>query len=606
MCPVIGIDLGTTNSAVAVMEGGQPTVIANAEGNRTTPSVVHFSGGTETIVGDLAKRLLVPEPGRTIKSIKRFMGLRFSETVEQRRYIHYNISAGEKDEVRVKVGDREVTPEIVSAEVLKKMKSTAEDYLGQRVDQAVVTVPAYFTDTQRQATKLAGELAGLEILRILNEPTAACLAYGIDTKKSEKICVFDFGGGTFDVSLLEISENGVFEVRSTCGDNGLGGDTLDAMVAEYLEEDVQRQTGLKIAEDIKARQRLVDIAEKTKCELSTLESTQVSLPFLGMSAEGEAIHYNRELTREDFEKIIGPALERLVHPCRQALNDADWDTEDVAKVLLVGGSTRIPAVRRIAKKLFGKEPSQEVNPDEVVAMGAAIQGSVLLGGLKEVLLLDITPLSLGIASQGGVFNVIIPRNSSIPTEVHRPFTTVRDYQASVKIAIFQGERKMAIENRLLSEFRLEKITPAPKGLPHIDVTFRIDANGILNVSASDISTGARQEVRIDSFMAGKDEAERLIKAAEQNSEKDKAFMQRTALYVRALKLQEAVQMMLAESEKKINPEDAKAMKEAMIKIDVAFHLGDVHGIDQQMGALAELADKQGDIFLIVKTKLNMA
>jgi len=601
--PIIGIDLGTTNSVVAIMEAGQPNVIANNEGRRVTPSVVHYGGGSdEVVVGDLAKRMLVAEPERTVRSAKRLIGRRYSECAAELAPLRFHTEASEKDDVHIVIGSARLTPEAVSARVLAHLRELAESYTGQEVKQAVVTVPAYFNDTQRQATKLAGELAGLDVLRVVNEPTAACLAYGFDKKKAQRVAVFDLGGGTFDLSLMEI-DAGVFEVKSTCGDNTLGGDNFDNVLAEYMRAQIQQFSGLDVQGDAKAWQRILETAEKVKCELSTLETTTISLPFIGL-VDRQPVHFNHQLSRAQLEQILAKELDRIEGPCRQALADAGWKPRDVEAVLMVGGSTRIPAVRRIAQGVFERELDFSVNPDEAVASGAAILGGVLTGSLQEVLLLDVTPLSLGVSSQGNLFNVLIPRNSSIPCEASKSFTTTRDFQPSVKVSVYQGERKMASENRLLSTFRLENVTPAPKGVPHISVNFRIDANGILEVRATDISTGAQQEVRIESFLATKEESERMMKAAESAMESDQTFLVASAAKLRAGRYQDAVRAMLDES-KGISPEDMRDMKETLVRIDIAFHLGDLDMLNVSLRALVETADKQGDAWLAVKVRYNI-
>jgi molecular chaperone DnaK len=585
------------------MEGEAPTVLTNQEGKRTNPSIVHYgTGDNEQVVGDLAKRLLVAEPERTVRSVKRLMGRRFIECQVEIAPLGYHVEPTGDDDVRIRIGAAALTPEAVSSHILMHLKEVAESYLGESVDQAVITVPAYFNDTQRQATKIAAELAGLDVLRIVNEPTAACLAYGIDKDEEMKIAIFDLGGGTFDVSLLEV-DDGVFEVKSTCGDNTLGGDNFDTQIAEHIRKKIQEFSGFDAQSDGKAWQRVVEVAEKVKCELSNLEKTSVSLPFIGM-VDNQPVHYEADITREEMESVIEEDFARLAPPCKQALEDAGWEPDEVDVILLVGGSTRMPKVRAIAEEIFGKPPSTEVNPDEVVAMGAAILGGVLTGALAEVLLLDVTPLSLGLASQGDLFNVLIPRNSSIPCEASNGFTTTRDFQRSVKLSVYQGERKVASENRVLSKFRLENITPAPKGVPHINVTFRIDANGILVVSATDISTGAQQEVEIESFMASKEESEAMMKDAERAMEEDRAFIQTSALRIKAAKIQEAAQALI-DDYPKISDEEKRELGEAIVRIDVAFHLGDGDMLDENMRALAMLAQKQGDDWLAVKIRFGL-
>ena len=603
MSPVVGIDLGTTNSVVAFMEAGSPVVIPNAEGKRTTPSVVHYGATPEDIVvGDLAKRLLVADPARTIRSIKRLMGRRYSEIGSERTMLGYNIQPDDKDDISIFVGNARMNPEVVSAQILKSIKASAEAYLNDEVTQAVITVPAYFNDTQRQATKVAGELAGLEVLRVINEPTAACLAYGIDKKKPAKIAVFDLGGGTFDISLLEMEE-GVFEVKSTCGDNTLGGDNFDSAVAEYIRREIQKQSGFDVINDPQGWQRVIETAENAKCELSSIDVTTISLPFIGM-VDRQPVHFNHDLSREQLEEIVRTELARITGPCEQALQDAGWNPREVDVVLMVGGSTRMPAVRRIARDIFKRELDTSVNPEEAVAAGAAIMAGVLTGALAEVLLLDVTPLSLGVASQGNIFNVLIPRNSQIPCEAAKAFTTTRDFQRSVRINVYQGERRVASENRLLSAFRLENITPAPKGVPHVNVAFRIDTNGILEVRATDISTGAQQEVRIESFLATAEESERMMKAAEAMLAQDIAQVQSSAMRIKCARFQEAIQTLIDENPN-IDKSELKEMKEAMVRIDVGIHLGNGDMVDQNMRKLAELADRQGDTWLAIRVRFNI-
>ncbi len=497
MSKIIGIDLGTTNSCVSVMEGTQPVVIANSEGSRTTPSIVAFTKTGERLVGQAAKRQAVTNPGNTVYSIKRFMGRKTDEVSEEQKLVPYKIASGEGNAVRIDISGKQYTPQEISAMILQKMKQTAEDYLGQKVTEAVITVPAYFNDAQRQATKDAGEIAGLTVRRIINEPTAAALAYGLDKKgKNEKIAVYDFGGGTFDVSILELGD-GVFEVKSTDGDTHLGGDNIDARLVDYLADEFLKSDGVDLRKDPMALQRLKEASEKAKMELSSLMQTDINLPFVTATADGPK-HMNLTMTRSKFEQLVKDILEKTVEPCKRALANAKVTPNDIDEVILVGGSTRIPKVQEIVRNLFGKEPHKGVNPDEVVAVGAAIQGAVLTGEVTDVLLLDVTPLTLGIETMGGVATPMIQANTTIPTRKSETFSTASDSQPSVEIHITQGERPMANDNKSLGRFHLDGIPPAPRGTPQIEVTFDIDANGILNVSAKDKATSKEQSIRITS------------------------------------------------------------------------------------------------------------
>ena len=520
MGKVIGIDLGTTNSCVAVMEGGEPKVIPNAEGFRTTPSVVAFSKSGERLVGLVARRQAVTNPTNTVYSIKRFMGRKHEEVQSEMKLVPYEVVRGAGGDARVKVGAQEFSPPEISAMVLQKMKQTAEDYLGEKVTEAVVTVPAYFNDSQRQATKDAGRIAGLDVKRIINEPTAAALAYGLDKKKDEKIAVFDLGGGTFDISILEIGD-GVFEVRSTNGDTHLGGDDFDQRVIDHLAEEFKRQEGIDLRKDAMALQRLKEAAEKAKCELSGTLETDVNLPFITADQNGPK-HLNIRLTRAKLEQVVDDLIERCRGPVLQALKDAGLSASQVDEVVLVGGATRMPKVQELVKSIFGKEPHRGVNPDEVVAIGAAIQGAVLAGDVRDVVLLDVTPLSLGIETLGGVMTALIQRNTTIPTKKSEVFSTASDSQTTVEVHVLQGERPMARDNKTIGRFHLDGIPPAPRGIPQIEVGFDIDANGILHVSAKDRATGKEQSIRIEASSGlSESEVQRMVKDAESHSGEDR-------------------------------------------------------------------------------------
>src|SRR6187455_3377977 len=520
MSKIIGIDLGTTNSVVAVMEGGEPVVITNPEGSRLTPSVVAFTKTGERPVGQVAKRQAVTNPENTIFSIKRFMGRRFTEVNEEMKMVPYQVASASNGDVRVKALDKEYAPPEISAMILQKLKQAAEEYLGQTVTRAVITVPAYFNDAQRQATKEAGKIAGLEVMRIVNEPTAAALAYGLDKKKDETIAVYDFGGGTFDISILEVGE-GVVEVKATNGDTHLGGDNLDQRIIEWIAAEFKKSDGIDLSKDRMALQRLREAAEKAKMELSTVMETDINLPFITADQSGPK-HLQMKLTRAKFEQLVDDLLQKSMVPVRQALDDAGVDPKKIDEVVLVGGSTRIPKVQQIVKELFGKEPHRGVNPDEVVAIGAGIQAGVLAGEVKDLLLLDVTPLSLGIETLGGVMTTLIPRNTTIPSRKSETFSTAADNQTSVEVHVLQGERPLARDNRTLGRFHLEGLLTAPRGMPQVEVTFDIDANGIVNVTAKDRATNKEQQIRIQaSGGLNQDEIERMMREAESHADEDR-------------------------------------------------------------------------------------
>jgi len=521
MGKIIGIDLGTTNSCVSVMEGNEPVVIPNSEGRRTTPSIVAFTDNNERKVGDPAKRQAITNPKRTVYSIKRFMGETFDQVTTEIKRVTYEVTRGDNNTPRVKIDDRFYSPQEISAMVLQKMKKTAEDYLGQTVTEAVITVPAYFSDSQRQATKEAGEIAGLKVRRIINEPTAAALAYGLDKKhKDIKVAVFDLGGGTFDISILELGD-GIFEVKSTNGNTHLGGDDFDHTVIDWLAEEFKKDEGVDLRKDPMALQRLKEAAEKAKIELSSSTETEINLPYI-MPVDGVPKHLVRKLTRSKFEQLIDKYVQMTIEPCRKALADAGLEASGIDEVILVGGSTRIPVIQQMVKDFFGKEPSKGVNPDEVVAVGAAIQGGVLTGEVKDVLLLDVTPLSLGIETLGSVFTKLIESNTTIPTKKSEVFSTASDTQTSVEIHVLQGERPMATQNKSIGRFHLDGIPPAPRGIPQIEVTFDIDANGILHVAAKDKATGRSQQIRIEASSGlNQEEIDRMKREAQENAETDK-------------------------------------------------------------------------------------
>ncbi len=563
---IIGIDLGTTNSVVAVMEGTEPKVIPNPEGNRLTPSVVAFTDGDETLVGELARRQAVTNPTRTVYSIKRFMGRRHSEVESEEKMVPYPVTGNSGDYVKVAIDDKEYTPQEISAKTLRKLKESAESYLGHKVSKAVITVPAYFNDAQRQATKDAGQIAGLEVARIINEPTAAAMAYGLKKDANEKIVVFDLGGGTFDVSVLQVEdEDGhkVFQVISTSGDTHLGGDDLDAALINYVADEFEKENGVDLRQDTMALQRLQEACEKAKKELSSTPQTQLNLPFITADATG-AKHLQMTITRAQFEELVDPLIARCRKPVLQALKDAKFSPSDIDEIVLVGGSTRVPKVQEVVKAIFGKEPHRGVNPDEVVAIGAAIQGSVLSGDRKDVLLLDVTPLTLGIETEGGIMTALVERNTTIPVEKTNTFSTAADGQSAVTVRVFQGERKMAGSNRLLGEFNLEGIPPQPRGVPQIEVRFDIDQNGILNVSASDKKTGKEASVVLNDS-AGLDESEidKMRQDAEQNAEDDKRQFELAEARNQAEHMCYQLEKQMSENEDKLTESDKEPLESAI-------------------------------------------
>jgi len=562
MSKIIGIDLGTTNSVVAVMEGGEPVVITNPEGGRLTPSVVAFTKTSERLVGQVAKRQAVTNPENTVFSIKRFMGRKYDEVSEEMKMVPYRVVRGANGDARVSAGGKEYSPPEISAMILQKLKQAAEEYLGQPVTKAVITVPAYFNDAQRQATKDAGQIAGLEVARIVNEPTAAALAYGLDKKKDETIAVYDFGGGTFDISILEVGE-GVVEVKATNGDTHLGGDNLDQRVIDWITSEFKKSDGIDLSKDRMALQRLKEAAEKAKMELSTVMETDINLPFITADQSGPK-HLQMRLTRAKFEQLVDDLLQRTVGPTRQALADAGVDPAKIDEVVLVGGSTRIPKVQEIVKDLFGKDPHKGVNPDEVVAVGAAVQAGVLAGDVKDLLLLDVTPLSLGIETMGGVMTTLIPRNTTIPTRKSEIFSTASDSQTSVEVHVLQGERSMARDNRTLGKFHLVGIPPAPRGVPQIEVTFDIDANGIVNVQAKDLGTGKEQKITITASSGlAKDEVERMMKEAESHAGEDKKRREEIELRNRADQAVYAAERMIKDTGEKLSATDRQAIEAAI-------------------------------------------
>jgi molecular chaperone DnaK len=590
MSRIIGIDLGTTNSVVAIMEGGKPTVIANQEGSRTTPSVVAFGKNGERTVGQVAKRQAITNPEKTIFSIKRFMGRRYDEVTQEIKMFPFHVVKGENDTARVEVDGKAFSPPEISAMVLQKLRAAAEDFLAGKIEKAVITVPAYFNDAQRQATKDAGQIAGLEVVRLVNEPTAAALAYGLDKKKDETIAVYDFGGGTFDISILEVGE-GVVEVKSTNGDTHLGGDDVDQRLIEWLVDEFRKDQGIDLSKDRMALQRLKEAAEKAKCELSTTPESEINLPFITADASGPK-HLNMKLTRSKFEQLVEDIIKRTVGPCKQALKDAGLEPKDIDEVVLVGGSTRIPRVQKLVQDLFGKEPHKGVNPDEVVAVGAAIQAGVLGGEVRDLLLLDVTPLSLGVETLGSVTDAVIPRNTTIPTRKSKVYSTADDNQTQVEIHVLQGERPMAHDNRTLGRFHLIGIPPAPRGIPQIEVTFDIDANGILHVTAKDLGTGKEQKIQITASSGlNETEIQKMVHEAEQHADEDRHRREEVESHNRLDSLIYSTEKLVKENEEKLPEGQKKDFEEAIADAKKALEEGKKDAMDSAYEKLTKASHR---------------
>jgi molecular chaperone DnaK len=594
MNKIIGIDLGTTNSCVAVMEGGDPVVIPNAEGNRTTPSVVAFSKSGERLVGQVAKRQAITNPANTVFSIKRFMGRKYAEVTDEMKMVPFTVIQAPNSDARVKAGGKEYSPPEISAMILTKMKEAAEAYLGEKVTRAVITVPAYFNDSQRQATKDAGQIAGLTVERLVNEPTAAALAYGLDKKKDETIAVYDFGGGTFDISILEVGE-GVVEVKSTNGDTHLGGDNIDQRIIDWILAEFKKDQGVDLSKDPMAMQRLKEAAEKAKIELSNVVETEVNLPFITADASGPK-HLQLKLTRSKLEQLVEDIIHKSVGPCKQALKDAGLEAKDIDEVVLVGGQTRMPRIQALVKELFGKEPHQGVNPDEVVAVGAAIQGGVLAGDVKDLLLLDVTPLSLGIETLGGVTTRLIERNTTIPTKKSETFSTASDNQTSVEIRVLQGEREMARDNKTIGVFHLVGIPPAPRGVPQVEVSFDIDANGIMNVSAKDLGTGKEQKITITASSGlNKDEIDRMVKEAAAHSEEDRKRREEIEAKNRLDGLIYSAEKSFNENRSKLDPGEVGSFETALADAKKTLEAGGTESMNAAAERLQQASHKMAEV-----------
>jgi molecular chaperone DnaK len=591
---IIGIDLGTTNSVVAVMEGGEAKVIPNAEGNRTTPSVVAFTKSGERLVGQVAKRQSVTNPQNTVFSIKRFMGRKYDEVNEEMKMVPYNVERAENGDVRVNVESKKFSPPEISAMILGKLKQAAEDYLGEKVERAVITVPAYFNDAQRQATKDAGRIAGLTVDRLVNEPTAAALAYGLDKKKDQTIAVYDFGGGTFDISILEVGE-GIVEVKATNGDTHLGGDNIDQRIMDWLLEEFKKDQGINLGNDPMALQRLKEAAEKAKIELSSAQESEINLPFITADASGPK-HLNLRLSRPKLEQLVDDIIQRSIAPCRQAMKDAGTKAEDIDEVVLVGGQTRMPAIQKLVKDTFGKEPHKGVNPDEVVAIGAAIQGGVLAGDVKDMLLLDVTPLSLGIETLGGVFTKLIERNTTIPSRKAEIFSTAADNQTSVEVHVLQGEREMARDNRTLGKFHLVGITPAPRGVPQVEVAFDIDANGIVHVSAKDLGTGKEQKITITASSGLNDaEIDRMVRDADSHRSEDQERRKQVEARNQLDGLIYSTEKSYDEHKEKLGPDDKGELERALAEARTALEGGETAAMQAATERLTKAAHKLAEV-----------